>query len=403
MIDFEKEMARILSDDPLGLLEVKSKTSHVISADDRLLSSFEEINVFVKANGDEPKSGKDIGERKLASRLKGIRSSPEKIAALLEYDILSLLREAKPSVPPDIGTVDDILNDDALGLLGDEGPEQTSIFHLKNVRKTSAQSEENARRKPCKEFSQFEPIFKHAQDGLASKKRKIIPFKSESQIELDTVFVVQGMLVHVANIGNKKRKNFGNFNARLYCVFENGTESHMLLRSLAASLWKDENSGQIVDSTDKELFAPSQKITSDDKVTGYIYILKSLSNDPKIKEIPDLFKIGFSTTPVAQRIENAEKDPTYLMAGVKVVSQFETYNISPQKFEGLLHRFFAAACLNLDVFDKAGKRCAPREWFVVPFNTIETAVNLLITGEIIHYSYDVEKQSIFAKEEKTDL
>ncbi len=78
------------------------------------------------------------------------------------------------------------------------------------------------------------------------------PFTSELQIKPGAFFVLQGMMVYVANVGQKELKNFGNVNARLYCVFENGTESNMLLRSLAAALWKEENSRQIVNADQKE-------------------------------------------------------------------------------------------------------------------------------------------------------
>jgi hypothetical protein len=64
-----------------------------------------------------------------------------------------------------------------------------------------------------------------------------------------------------------------------------------------------------------------------------------LSENPQIKEIDDLYKIGFSSQPVRQRIQNAAQDPTYLMAEVMPVTEFKTYNLNPQKLELLLHTF----------------------------------------------------------------
>ena len=136
---------------------------------------------------------------------------------------------------------------------------------------------------------------------------------SERQIAPGEFFVLQGMMVYVANVGKWEKKNFGNRNARLYCVFENGTESNMLLRSLAAALWKDKNSRQVVDAVQMKLFNKSELITEEDKPTGYIYVLRSLSEDPQIKEIEDLYKIGFSSQSVKQRIQNAEQDPIFFM------------------------------------------------------------------------------------------
>ncbi len=172
----------------------------------------------------------------------------------------------------------------------------------------------------------------------------------------------------------------------------------MLLRSLAAALWKDENSRYIIDALQPELFTETENITSEDEATGYINVLKSLSEDPRIREIENLYKVGFSSHPLDQRIRNAEQEPTYLMADVLVVTKFETFNLNPQKMELLLHTFFGKACLNLDVYDKGGKRHSPREWFVVPLNIIETVVRLVISGEIVHYRYDHERQEIVEKE-----
>lgn len=108
----------------------------------------------------------------------------------------------------------------------------------------------------------------------------------------------------------------------------------------------------------------------------------------------NLFKIGYSTVPVQERIKNAAEEPTYLMAPVKVISVFECYNLNPQKFELLLHTFFGKACLNVDVFDKQGQRFSPREWFIAPPNIIEAAANMLINGDIINYRYDSVAENI---------
>lgn len=400
MIDFNKELEAILETDPLGLLDIKPKASSMISEDERLVASFEEINSFMQEHKREPAASRDISERKLYSRLKGLRESPEKAAVLAEYDVFKLLDDVQHPEPKEINSIDDVLEDDALGLLGGDISDETDpndIFTLRNVPKTIDMPDHIAKRQPCKEFEQFEPLFKQVHAELASREKVIRPFKSEKQIEPGAFFVLQGMLVFVANKGEWEKKNFGNFNARLYCVFENGTESNMLLRSLAAALWKDETSRQVVNADQQEMFSKSEQILPDDEATGYIYVLRSLSKDPQIKEIKDLYKIGYSSQPVKQRIQNAEHDPTYLMADVMLLNEFQTYNLNPQKMEMLLHVFFAESCLNLDIFDSDGKRHTPREWFVVPLHVIETAIQILINEEIINYRYDNQLQEIVGK------
>lgn len=303
-------------------------------------------------------------------------------------------------MPKEINTIDDVLEDDTLGLLGDDLSGQADpndIFNLKNVPKPADTPDYIAKRKPCEEFGQFEPLFKQIHADLASKKKVMRSFSSEQQITSGAFFILQGMMVYVAGVGKRELRNFGNIDARLYCVFENGTESNMLLRSLASALWKDETSRQIADDVQMELFSESEQITPDDKATGYIYVLRSLSEYPRIREIRNLYKIGFSSQPLKQRIRNAEQEPTYLMADVMLVTEFETYNLNPQKLEMLLHTFFAESCLNLDVFDSEGKRHTPREWFIVPLHIIESAIQFLINGDILNYHYDSQRQEIVGK------
>ena len=42
--------------------------------------------------------------------------------------------------------------------------------------------------------------------------------------------------------------------------------------------------------------------------------------------IQNLYKIGYSSIPVEERIKSAEQEPTYLMAPVKIVTTFKCYN-----------------------------------------------------------------------------
>jgi len=100
-------------------------------------------------------------------------------------------------------------------------------------------------------------------------------------------------------------------------------------------------------------------IQDDDQLTGYIYILQSLSNNPDISAISNLYKIGYATTSVEKRIANAANEPTYLMAPVHHVSSYKCINMNAQKFESLLHTFFGKACLDIEVAGVDGKMCRP--------------------------------------------
>ncbi len=121
------------------------------------------------------------------------------------------------------------------------------------------------------------------------------------------------------------------------------------------------------------------------------------SSDTRIQSIADLYKIGYCTEPVEERIANAEHEPTYLMAPVEIVDSFRCFNLNPEKLESLLHNFFGNSCLNIDIFDDNGERHSPREWFIVPYQIIYQAIYFILNGEIVDYQYNPDKQEIVKK------
>ncbi len=266
-------LLKILDDDDLGLLNIKPKRSS-ITVDERLLQSFQQINDFYRQHGKEPESNpSNILEFQLFNRLKGLRASKEKCEALQEVDEFHLLTFIEPEKP--ITSVADIFSDDSFGLLDDEAE---SIFDLKHVPKSPMEMPEKiAQRKRCKDFDQFEHLFKQCHAELTSGVREARQFTGEQQIKPGHFFVLHGLMVYVSEVGEKEIKN-GKVNARLRCIFENGTESNMLLRSLATELYKDETGRRILDHHEKALEALEQ-IQAEDEKTGYLYVLQSLSQE----------------------------------------------------------------------------------------------------------------------------
>lgn len=299
----------------------------------------------------------------------------------------------------DIKSLEDIFNDDDLGLL-DDGKDG-DIFKIKHVPIQRAATDEVAKRKRCKDFDQFEHLFKNVHRELREGKRKLLPFNDKGyQLVEGNYYVLNGLLAYLADInftseaktvdGKRFRKD-----GRTRTIFENGTESTMLYRSLAKALYKD---GRIVSETNEQensnFYTNFGGITEDDTSTGYIYILKSKSTDPRIQSYDHLYKIGFATTTVEKRIANAKKEPTYLMADVEVIAEYQAFNINPQKFEYYLHAFFGESCLDLLVADKDGKNHQPKEWFIAPLEVIQQAVELLVNGQIMSYQYNKFKKEI---------
>lgn len=186
------------------------------------------------------------------------------------------------------------------------------------------------------------------------------------------------MLVYIEKITKEFRDKNGKRDGRLHCIFENGTESTMLLRSLGKALYQNKN-GRIVSEPIDISARRLATVTDDDVFAGFIYVVQSRSLDPKIQSIADLYKVGFSTVPVRERLKNAHKEPTYLMAPVHIVMEMECYNMNTQKFENALHTYLGKYCVNLDIFDTEGKRHSPREWFSVNIRTIEQAMDMIIS------------------------
>jgi hypothetical protein len=395
MKDKDKILDEIFSNDPLGLLNVKPKTSNVKSADERLSASFEEINEFIAKHDREPSPNTtNPTEFQLYSRLKNFREDENKMLALEPQDIYGLLQFEKK----EINSIDDIFNDDMLGLF-DDGEAQ-SLFEFKHTPREIARAEADfvARRKPCKNFKDYEELFKSVQADLASGKRKLVKFH-ENQLNQGSYFVHGGIVLFLEKVIDVEVDKFGKADGRTRIVFENGTESSMKLRSLGKNLFLNGQGITLSSESEVEEFMENfLDITDEDKEAGYIYVLSSKSTDPQISEIRNLYKIGYSTAPVANRIKNAEKESTYLMAPVHVEAEYKTFNMNTQKFEQLLHNFFGASCLNIDIWDEKLRRRMPQEWFVVPLSIIDRAVEMIGTEEIKYYKYDRELEAIVLRE-----
>ena len=400
MEDKDKILDEIFSNDPYGLLNVKPKTSNVKNSDERLSASFEEINEFIAKNDREPQpNASNISEYQLYSRLKNLREDQEKMLALEPQDKYGILNLEKK----EINSIDDIFNEDILGLF-DDGDAQ-SLFEFKHTPRELARAEADfvARRKPCKNFKDYEVLFKSVQADLSIGKRKLVDFKLGNLRE-GAYYIHRGVLFLLEKIDISKKDHYREDGTRVRtdgrtrCVFENGTESNMLMRSVEKSLYAN---GMVVtenaDDVTEKFYESFKDITEEDMEAGYIYVLSSKSTDPKIQAIKNLFKIGYSTSSVVSRIRNAEKEPTYLMAPVKLEAEYKTFNMNTQKFEQLLHNFFGACCLNIDIYDEKLRRRMPQEWFVVPIDIIDKAINLIITEEIVNYKYDKLSKEIIAK------
>jgi hypothetical protein len=267
-------LQEMIAEDEFGLLNAPRERTPT-TADQRLAQSFHEITAFVHEQGRPPKRNPtDMTETRLAMRLEAIVGNEEQSSVLRPIDEHGLLGEAPPEIeiptkpPESIGAA---IATDPFGLL-DEGD---SIFELKHVPKPSTVPDQIARRKPARDFERFEPLFAQCHTELRAGQRKLLPFKNPSEIEVGKFFVLNGLLLFVAEMGDmefvKTRK--GN-NARTRCIFENGTEADLLKLSLGRNLYKDGR--RVTEPNETTLqrmgLAPETKM-------GYVYVLRSLSDD----------------------------------------------------------------------------------------------------------------------------
>ncbi len=386
----------LAEDDELGLLDVKPIVRTGISEDARIVQQFEEIGVFFDRHGFAPGEGGDdrrpaVQERMLQMRLKTYRTSPDVAEQLLAYDrhgLLGVTLEMEPKSLDEILDLDDDLLNDA----------NDDIFTIRHVRPASARPDKVSERKPCEDFERFKPLFNSCVLDLTSGRRKSMPFANEQEIEAGEFFILNGVMVYVAEVNDPHVRN-GKSNARLRLIFDNGTEGENLLRSLATELYKDPNGRRISSPQAGPLFNPeattATRAAPEDRITGCIYIVRSLSPLPEIVRLDgSLFKIGFTTGRFEDRVRNAKNDPTFLMAPVHPVKVFDVVNLNANKFEALIHRFFGDTCLDIEIMGRFGKPFRPREWFLVPLPVVEQAIKMLIDGSIVSHRYDASSQSI---------
>ncbi|MDM1378650.1 GIY-YIG nuclease family protein [Myroides marinus] len=410
----------IFADDVFNLLEVKASTV-AITADERLINSFQEINDFVREHNREPNKVNGFKERMLASRLEGVRTNIENQKKLSAFDEFNLLPELfdqvddvaiekveKPKVI-EVNSFEDILATDFLNLLNTDTEEQLGLFELNDALREHRDRDKTdfvAKRRPCKDFAKYEEKFKQVHQDLQTGKRKMIDFKAGTQQE-GAYYVHKGVLFLLESFEKTREDSYKadgtrvRYDGRTRCIFENGTESNMLWRSVEKMLY---DNGQavthLVEKANYELLQNAQLVNEDDIGTGYIYVLQSKSHKAAIRNIPNLVKIGFSTTDVQTRIKNAKNEPTYLMDEVHLVLEAACYNMNPQKFEQLIHTFFEEVCIVMEVHDNDGVAHKPREWFSVPLDVVEKVIDLIISEEIVNYRYDSKNLKLVSNGER---
>jgi T5orf172 domain len=392
-------MVKYTTDDDLELLaelgvDIAPEPSGQRSAkEERIIAGFEEIERFVEDHRRLPQHGedRDIFERLYAVRLDRLRESEECRVVLGPLDSRGLLdAEADASL-----SAEDLTDEALLASLGVSADPESDVTHLTHVRSRSEikAAEEIAQRTSCQDFDQFKPIFEKVQRQLETGERQTLKYQDNAAVKQGDLFILDGQKVVVAEMGEPFVSDYDRPDRRLRVVYDNATESDLLLRSLQRALNKDKASRRITTPDFGPLFSDIE--ADDDLPTGYIYVLRSKSDDPFIaKNRSVIHKIGVTGGDVKSRIANAKKDPTYLLADVEIVATFKLANINQKGLEALLQKFFSSARLDLELTDRFGAPVKPREWFLVPLEVIEAVIEKIMEGTIEQFRYVPETASL---------
>jgi len=360
--------------------------------EEHIIAGFEEIQRFVEKHGRAPEHGedRDIFERLYAVRLDRLRAIQECRSLLTSMDRQGLLSDMEIVAAESSGTIDDDeLRAELEGAAGAGG-----ITELRHVRKSADKraAEEISNRTVCETFEDFKPLFERIQRELKSGVRKTLPLHNMDEIKLAEIqkgqyFIVGGQIAYIADVGEDFKTQYERRDNRLRVIYDNGTESNLLMRSFQRSLYRDE-AGRLITNPDiGPLFTGERG--EDDLASGTIYVLRSKADHPIVAANRDvLHKIGVTGGRIETRLVNASLDPTFLMADVEVVATYDLYNINRIKLENVIHRVFDPVQLDIEIKDRFGNPIKPREWFLVPLFVVNEAVERIKDGTITQYIYD---------------
>lgn len=355
---------------------------------ERVIAGFEDILKFVDEHGHPPQHGedRDIFERLYAVRLDRLRELPDCRVLLAEFDRFGLLKLAVPAYGGLAEEADDNALLAELGVEKIQAAEITKLTHVKPREEVRA-AEEIANRTPCVDFNRFKPLFAQIRADLDTSIRETRRFGEDADIRQGEFFILGGQMAYVADMADEFMTEYGRTDRRLRVIYDNETESDLLLRSLQRALYKDDAGRRITDPNAGPLFGKAAD--DEDLESGTIYVLRSKSEHPKIAAHRELIhKIGVTGGKVETRIANAALDATYLLADVDIVATYKLFNINRTRLENILHRVFSAAQLDLTIDDRFGNPVRPREWFLVPLNVIDEVVEKIRDQSITKFQYD---------------
>jgi T5orf172 domain. len=386
--------------DALGVERTPDRVRARTLGEERVIAGFGDVVKFYERHGRAPEhgEGRDIFERLYAVRLDRLREQTDWRELLRGVDVYGLL-DAASAIS---GIAVETLNDEALlAELGVEPPSPDAITRLHHVksREEKRAAEEIANRSACTDFAAFKPLFEQVRKDIASGMRQTRTFdRAEmalAEIKAGQFFIVSGQMAYVAAAEEEFTTEYGRTDRRLRVIYDNGTESNVLARSLQKALHRDEAGRLVTSLSSGPLF--DSAVGEGDLESGTVYVLRSNTDHPFVSAHRELVhKIGVTGGSVESRIGAAENDPTFLLAGVEVIATYKLFNINRVRLEKLIHRVLSPALLDLEIADRFGQPVRPREWFLVPLHVIDEIVTRMKDGSIEGMIYDPATATLVA-------
>lgn len=279
----------------------------------------------------------------------------------------------------------------------DISPQEAALFDIpedmQQVMNHRHQADYVAHAKPCLDFERYSPLFEQIHQDLRTGHRSLDRIVKTASLEEGRFYVVDGQLLYLEQVGKRMPSANGLPDARTRCIYENGTETDILLQTLRKNVVSN-GYAVTLPAEEAESFNLHEEVKPDDICTGYIYVLRSLSTDKKIRSQKNLYKIGVTTQTLKERIARAEHEPTYLMAGVEIMDTYKIVNIHSQKLEHLIHTVLEQAKYHVTVMDDEGQEHRPSEWYVVHLEMVEEIIQRIVDGTILGYVYNAKMQCL---------
>lgn len=363
-------------EDPFGLLErpdSKFKSSATLSP---LASRLLEIKGFADQECRLP-SDRNLYEIELRGWWDEISSRPDMSLRLADEGLgpteleLRLLEEPRSQLRTGLMDPFDLL----------KSVKSSGIQNLKNVKSEErAKAEHIARREPCDSFGDFAALFNSAASKL--EKGILIPtLEGAGKIEAGHFVIINDLLGYVASLDKStepvgfksgtRNRNVG----RALVIFENQTQSNMLIRSLEKAIL--ESGYLLVETSSKSGDVP--------KTDGFLYVVRSLREMFQGQE--DILKIGFTATSIQQRLSRTKTEAAYLFGEVELVANYRCIGVDAAKLEEALHSFFGDARLDMEIDLGDGAVLHPKEWFKVPLEAVDRAIFIALDGLLSQFTY----------------